>query len=126
MIEEHTDRLLNELSAIKTHRLKEMEIEMEEFDRSRAILNSFEDYWTELKSKGSPRDICISVDELVGKADNLETDHETSIGRPLKSVDVSFKRTDLTEFLQVANGNAVGEIKGTQLTTTFMLSSLYK
>jgi len=55
---------LDELSAIKTQHLKEMETGIEEIDRSCTVLESFEAYCKELTLKGSASDICSSVDQI--------------------------------------------------------------
>src|SRR6218665_20447 len=72
MIDKHTKSLLDELSAIKSQHLKEMETGLEEIGRCSTILESFEAYCTELTSKGSASDICSSVDELIARADELQ------------------------------------------------------
>src|SRR6218665_994033 len=112
MIDRDTKLLLDELSAVKSNQLKKMEDEVEVTDRSITILKGFEDYCTELVSKGSASDICSSYDDLVLRADGLEKDHQAFIGHPCKSVEVSFDTTDLREALQKFNNNVVGTIRG--------------
>ena len=115
MIDKHTKSLLDELSAIKSQHLKEMETGMEEIGRCSTILESFEAYCNELTSKGSASDICSSVDELIARADELERDHEAFVGRPRKSIEISFQATDLKDVLQISNSNLVGKVKGSIL-----------
>src|SRR6218665_277732 len=112
MIDRDTKLLLDELSAVKLNQLKKMEDDLEITDRSFTILKGFKDYCTELVSKGSASDICSSYDELVLRADGLEKDHEEFIGRPHKSVEVTFKATDLRDVLQEFDNNIVGIIQG--------------
>src|SRR6218665_376238 len=107
-IERHAQSLLEELSVIKSNHLKEMETEMEDIERCRAIIGSFEVYCTELILKGSASDICSSVDQIIGRAEELEKDHEAYIGHPHKSVEVSFQATNLNN----ASTNLVGYVKG--------------
>jgi len=112
MIDRDTKLLLDELSAVKSNQLKKMEDDLEITDRSFTILKGFEDYCTELVSKGSANDICSSFVELILRADGLEKDHEEFIGRPCKSVEVTFEATDLRDILQKFNNNVVGIING--------------
>lgn len=112
MIEKHTKLLLDELSLLKSVHLKEMEVEMEEIDRRRAVFRSFETYCNELTLKGSASIICRSVDELIVLADDLGKGHEEFSGRTHKSIEVSFQAADLREVLKKFNNNLVGQIKG--------------
>src|SRR6218665_3569080 len=97
MIDRDTKLLLDELSAVKATHLKKMQDELEITDRDFTILKGFEEYCTELVSKGSASDICSSYDELVLRADGLEKDHEGRIDLPRKSVEVTFKATDFRD-----------------------------
>ena len=112
MIDRDTKLLLDELSAVKSNQLKKMEDEMEITDRSFMVLKGFEDYCTELVSKGSASDICSSFNEVILKADWLEKDHKVLLGHPCKSVEVTFDATDLRETMQKFNNNVVGIIHG--------------
>src|SRR6218665_432974 len=112
MIDRDTKLLLDELSAVKSNQLKKIEDEVEITDRSFAILKGFEDYCTELVSKGSASDICNSYDELILRANGLEKDHEEFIARPRKSVEIFFQRTDFREVIQKFSNNIVGIIQG--------------
>ena len=112
MIDRDTKLLLDKLSAVKSNHLKTMEDEVEVTDRSFTTLKGFEDYCTELVSKGSASDICSSFDEIILRANGLEKDHEVFIGRPCKSVEVTFEVTDLKEVIQKFNNNVVGIIRG--------------
>jgi len=112
MIDRDTKLLFDKLSAVKSNQLKKMEDELEITDRSFTILKGFEEYCIELVSKGSPSDICSSYYELILRADGLEKDHEEFICRPHKSIEVSFKATDLREVVNKFNNNVVGIIHG--------------
>lgn len=85
---------------------------MEEIDRRRTMLRSFETYCNELTLKGSASVICRSVDELVVLADDLGKGQEEISRRPHKSIEVSFQAADLREVLKKFNSNLVGQIKG--------------
>ena len=115
VIDRHTLLLLDELSVIKSNHLKEMENQKEEIERLCIILGSFEAYCTELVLKGSASDICSSVDQLTVRAAELERDHEDFIGRPHKSLEISFQATDLASVLQNADRNLVGKVEGNTL-----------
>src|SRR6218665_3285571 len=95
MIDEHTKLLLDELSVIKSKHLKEMETGMQAIDRVYRISTSFKRYCTELIASGTASDICSSVDQLIHRANELESDHDASIRRPDQSVKVSFQATGL-------------------------------
>src|SRR6218665_3879799 len=112
MIDRDTKLVLIELSAVKSNQLKEMEDELEMTDRDFTILKGFEDYCTELVSKGSASDICSSYDELVLRADGLKKDHETFVARPHISFEVSFEATYLEDIIQTFDGNVMGIIHG--------------
>src|SRR6218665_2250382 len=112
IIDRHTELLLDELSVIKSKNLKEMGNEKKEIERCRTILESFEVYCTELTLKGSANDICSSVDQVIARADELEREHEAFIGRPHKSVEVSFQATVLEDVLKNAGSNFVGKVEG--------------
>lgn len=64
----------------------------------------------ELKSKGSPSEICSCVDKLTERADELEKDHEAFISRPCRLKEVSLNATDLG--VNTWRGNIVGRIDG--------------
>jgi len=112
IIDRHTELLLDELSVIKSKNLKEMGNEKEEIERRRTILESFEVYCTELTLKGSANDICSSVDQVIARADELKRENEAFIGRPHKSVEVSFQATVLEDVLKNAGSNFVGKVEG--------------
>src|SRR6218665_3721702 len=95
MIDRHTQSLLDKLSVLKSKELKEMEMRLEEIDKSCLILRSFEAYCTELRLKGSASDICGSVDQLIVRADELERDQETFFECPHQCTKVTFQARDL-------------------------------
>lgn len=115
LIDNHTKSLMEELSLIKTKQFKDCENEEEEIDRIHTIFRSFETYCTEVRSKGSSFDICSCVDQLMTRANELEKDHETFIGRLYRSSEVSFKPADCNEVLNSSSSNVVGQIQGTIL-----------
>src|SRR6218665_1595085 len=116
MIDRHTGSLLDELSVIKSKHLKKMENQMEEIERYRTVIESFEAYCRELTLKGSASDICSSVDELIVRADELERDQKAFIGRLQQSINVYFKATDLTQAYPNTYINFVGAVEGNILT----------
>src|SRR6218665_3256933 len=95
MIDRHTKSLLDKLSVLKSKQLKEMEMRLEEIDKSCLILSSFVAYCTELRSKGSASDICSSVDQLIVRADELKRDQEKFFGCPHQCTKVTFQARDL-------------------------------
>ena len=111
MIDEHTKLLLDELSKIKSKNLKEMETRMQEIDRYDTIFRSFEAFCTGLISKGSPRDICSSFDQLIARAKELEMGHEIVIFRESLLIEVSFQTSVFRRGSQMC-GNLLGQLKG--------------
>ena len=110
LIDKHAKVLLDELVQIKATRMKETEIKNEEIERYLAIVNSFNAYCSEIKSKGTPTDICRSVHDLRARANELQEVNATQIKQDTSVVRVSFKTSAMEDILKV--GNIVGSLEG--------------
>lgn len=109
LIETHVKCLTDELATAKQKCLKEMEVEKEESERHRLVVDSFARYCAELTSKGSPSEICRAVRDLHDRCTELEVMHKTQVQRQIISVRVSLEATDLTDLLKTEN--LIGKIK---------------
>lgn len=107
LVDRHTKEILDELSTAKKERLKEMETEKEESERFHTILESSEVYFSEVKTKGSPTDVCRVKDEMNRRTNELG---EILSRIELSSVKVIFQPTNLEKSL-TAGDNVVGKIK---------------
>lgn len=107
LVDRHTRELLDELSTAKKERLKEMETEKEESERFHTILESSEVYFNEVKTNGSPTDVCRVKDEMNRRTNELG---EILSRIEPSSVKVSFQATNLEKSL-TAGDNMVGKIK---------------
>jgi len=57
MIDDHNEKLMNELSSVKQKRMKEMESISEEIERRLMSVESYKKYVDELRQKGTACDI---------------------------------------------------------------------
>lgn len=113
LIDQQTRSLFDQLSVVESTHLKKMDNEIVEIDGCCSALRGFVSYCNEMRSKWSASDICSSIDEVVVRAQELESCvHESFICRPLNSVDASFLAPDHGDVLQKANNNLVGQIRG--------------
>lgn len=111
LVEEHAKCLLDELAAVKTKHLKEIETKLEEIGSYLAALKNFQTYCTEMKSNGAPSDICCSANDLRARGEDLRGMRTTQIPLQTSSIHFSFAASKLEETLKIEN--IVGSIKGT-------------
>lgn len=116
LVEEHAKCLLDELAAVKAKQLKEIETKLEEIGSYLAALRSFQTYCTEMKSKGTPSDICCSANDLRARGKDLRGIRTTQIPLQTSSIKISFAASKLEESWKMEN--IVGSIKGKNFTNS--------
>jgi len=95
MIDDHKEKLMNELSSVKQKRMKEIESLREETERQLMSMESYKKYVDEVRQKGTACDIARAASDLHDRADELLT--FDVIGRSLADLgnaDVTFTSSD--------------------------------
>lgn len=115
LVDQHTEIVLTELSFLKRKLFKELEIEIEETERMITIMQSFESYCTEIRTKGSATELCDCVDSLIERATDLDREYSDACDVPLCVAEVRFKTTD-QELLMQNVSNIIGELEGNRFT----------
>lgn len=109
-IENHRRSVLIELGIVKQKRLVELEKAMKENDHHRAILESLTSFYSNIRSNGSPTEICQAANVLPMKVSELQVQQVVQTERLIPSTNVFFWESDLEEFRKAKN--VVGEIQG--------------
>lgn len=109
LVDGHAKCLLDELAALKTKQLREIETKLDDIRSYLAALKSFQTYCSEIKSKGTPSDICCSANDLRARGGDLTGMRTTKILPQTSSVQFSFAASKLEESLKAEN--IVGCIK---------------
>jgi len=73
LIEQHTELLVQNLKLVKERNIKAFEITAQDFNRFKVMIDSFSRYSEELLTRGSPVDICRAVNQMLTRAQELET-----------------------------------------------------
>ena len=73
MIDDHREKLMNELSSVKQKRMKEIESLREEIERQLMSMESYKKYVDEVRQKGTACDIARAASDLHDRADELLT-----------------------------------------------------
>lgn len=111
LLEQHTQDILNDFLQLKQKHHQRIESEIEEIERKVVVLDSFAVYCDELKSKGSPCDVCCDADNLTKRAKQVSKESEDYLKKSSKSVEVRFTATNQEMFLQNFS-NAIGKLSG--------------
>src|SRR6218665_1847027 len=112
LIDEHLHLQLKDLSTRKLTMLKKLEVDENETKQHLSIVESFQTYCNEVKSKGSPGDVCASANDLHTRAEELQQLHQSSIRIPVPEFNCSFNKMELEDILDLHNNNILGCIKG--------------
>jgi len=111
-LERHTKSLLDELASLQTIALVEFGKNMEDMERHLKTLETFKNYCEEMRSKGSPSDVCRSMVDLRKRTGELKDMHAVQVKKPICRLDVSFQPTKNQDYVN-SYPNMVGVITGT-------------
>ena len=111
-LERHTKSLLDELASLQTIALEEFGKNMEDMERHLKTLETFKNYCEEMRSKGSPSDVCRSMVDLRKRTGELKDMHSVQVKKPICRLNVSFQATQNQDYVN-SYPNMVGVITGT-------------
>ena len=94
-----------------------MDAEIEKIERKLTIFESFVAHGTVLKAKGSPSEVCGSVDSLIARANELRKENDEYLRTQNKPLEFEFIATDHNA-LQNA-GNIIGKLSGIDSLLTY-------
>lgn len=111
LIDQHTQDVLDEIAFIKQKRQTQMEREMDEIQTKAAIFEGFATGCDELRTRGSPSDVCGDAAKSIERAEELSKEIEEYLNEPRISVDIRFTATDENMLLQKVT-NVLGKVSG--------------
>lgn len=112
IVDKHAASLLDELSVIKEKQSKHFEVEKEEVEILRFILDGYEDYCNQLISTGSASQVCGCVNDVIKRVDDMGKGCKEFLNRPFSLINVSFEATDLETLCPLSSCNILGRIQG--------------
>ena len=90
LLDSHLSQLIEELNAIKTKRLKEIECKRDEFERQCMVVESFKKCSEEMKEKGTACDISRAANDLHTRSAELVKAQQQYNRQQLDRVELTF------------------------------------
>lgn len=112
LIDKHLQSQLENLWKRKVSMLKKLEVDQNETKQHLTIVESFQSYCSEVRSKGSPGDVCASANDLHTRSNELQQLHQSCIRVPVATFNCSFCKMELEEILELRDNNILGCMKG--------------
>lgn len=113
-IESHRRVLLVELGITKQKRLEELDKAVKESNDHHVVLESLKSFYSNIRSNGSPTEICQAANVLPIKVSELQRQQVVETERQISSATIFFWESDIDEFRKAKN--VVGEIQGEEST----------
>ena len=108
MVDQHANKLLENIEYVRCKKQKEIESEREDIERHLTMLESFQRYANEMKERGSAVDICRTFQDMNARADDLLMNHADItdlISRDSNCQFISFIPSDFENLISTDNND---------------------